>query len=76
MEDDRNQLPKDGRTVTVLSPILQSARGNETSHNPAFSGALPADNIGLVGGNNSMGREVPDSQFRKFPESREKRRKK
>jgi hypothetical protein len=73
MDDDRNQLPKDARRVTVLSPILQSNRGNETAHNPAFAGTLPADNIGLVGGGNSMGREVPDAEFRKFPETRRKK---
>lgn len=70
MQDDEKGLVnhppfKTDQRVVTLSPILDSWKGKQFAHNPAFAGELPANNIGLVP--DGVG-EIPDKEFRKFPE--------
>ena len=64
MEDNdkglKNRAPmKTDQRIVTLSPILDSWKGKQFAHNPAFAGEVPANNIGLVPEHD----EVPDRQF-------------
>lgn len=63
--ENRAPFETDERVVT-LSPIIDSWKGKQYAHNPAFAGDVPADNLNLLNGAG----EIPDKQFhREFPES-------
>lgn len=65
-QGDEKVVPfKTDRRFVTLSPIIDSWKGKQFEHNPAFAGEEPANNIGLLPDSG----EVPDKQFRKFPES-------
>jgi hypothetical protein len=75
MEDNRrglrNRSPfQTNQRVVTLSPILESYDGPQYENSPAFAGEVPADNLGFFPEGTA---EVPDSEFRAWPEKRGKR---
>ncbi len=64
MEDNHkgltNRAPmKTDQRVVLLSPALDSWKGKQFAHNPAFAGEVPANNLGLCPEHD----EVSDTEF-------------
>ena len=71
MEDTRtrqkNKAPmKTDQRVVVLSPINESYHGPQYDYSPPTRGDVPKDNLGFFPDGTS---EVPDEEFRDWPES-------
>jgi hypothetical protein len=74
MEDNdrglKNRAPfMTGRRFVTLSPVIDSYSGMQFDNNPALAGDLPANHAGFA----PDGEEVPDSEFRSWPEKRGKK---
>ena len=74
MEDtihgDKNIAPmKEDQRVVVLSPTNESYQGPQYDHNPVTAGGVPSDPLGFFPEGTE---EVPDSEFRSWPESAER----
>jgi hypothetical protein len=72
MQDDKkglkNRVPfEKSERVTVLGPSNESYDGPQYAHNPVSAGGVPGDPDGFFPDGHG---EVPDSEFRSWPERR------
>ena len=71
MQDDfkglvnRAPFKTDQRFVT-LSPTIDSWKGKQYAHNPAFAGETPTDNLDFLPGGTEG---ATDEEFHEFPEA-------